>query len=105
MPVRIPLGIGQFFSHFLYFSLCIFRVGEVTNPFLSICKQGPFGEVEMTALEILERVSAVDRAGCTAPFRPQLDLLENCFDFVRTCLKDGWSEIPEDRPDFKVGTD
>jgi Protein tyrosine kinase. len=34
--------------------------------------------------------------------RPQLELLENSFNFVRDCLVECWAENPEDRPDFKT---
>jgi atrial natriuretic peptide receptor A len=34
--------------------------------------------------------------------RPQLELLENSFNFVRDCLVECWAENPEDRPDFKA---
>jgi atrial natriuretic peptide receptor A len=34
--------------------------------------------------------------------RPQLELLENSFNFVRDCLVECWAENPEDRPDFKM---
>ena len=37
---------------------------------------------------------------CT--LRPQLELLENSFNFVRDCLVECWAENPEDRPDFKT---
>ena len=35
------------------------------------------------------------------PFRPDTTLLE-CQDFLINCMKDCWSEIPENRPDFRT---
>ncbi|KRT86564.1 Adenylate and Guanylate cyclase [Oryctes borbonicus] len=60
-------------------------------------RHGPFGDVGLSAAEILNRVIHCG----LIPFRPNLDTLENSFDFVRDCLKECWAENPEERPDFK----
>ena len=53
----------------------------------------------MSAREILERVyhCPEDSKG----FRPDLSAID-CPDFVKTCLRDCWCELPEMRPDFKL---
>ncbi|KAK0087232.1 hypothetical protein PV325_001474 [Microctonus aethiopoides] len=63
-------------------------------------RHGPFGITELTAPEILKRLIA--REAGIPPFRPPMDQLENCFDFVRDCLQECWAEDPECRPDFKI---
>ncbi|KAK9890919.1 hypothetical protein WA026_012260 [Henosepilachna vigintioctopunctata] len=61
-------------------------------------RHGPFGDCELSTLEILSRVKT-----CTdPPFRPPITALENSFDFVRDCLNECWHENPEDRPDLKT---
>ncbi|OXU27316.1 hypothetical protein TSAR_008171 [Trichomalopsis sarcophagae] len=61
-------------------------------------RHGPYGIIELSAPDILKRVITVENP----PFRPPLDQLENCFDFVRDCLLECWAENPDFRPDFKV---
>ncbi|XP_014300035.1 guanylate cyclase 32E [Microplitis demolitor] len=63
-------------------------------------RHGPFGITELTAPEILKRI--IVREMSLPPFRPSVDQLENCFDFVRDCLIECWAEDPESRPDFKI---
>ena len=33
--------------------------------------------------------------------RPQIGILESCFDCVRTALPECWAEHPEERPDMR----
>ncbi|PNF22648.1 hypothetical protein B7P43_G07108 [Cryptotermes secundus] len=63
-------------------------------------RHGPFGDADIPPTEILLRVVRPEPG--QVPFRPQLELLENSFDFVRDCLVECWAENPEDRPDFKT---
>ncbi|XP_044015462.1 guanylate cyclase 32E-like isoform X2 [Aphidius gifuensis] len=63
-------------------------------------RHGPFGVTQLTSSEILKRI--IDSGPDIDLFRPPLDQLENCFDFVRDCLVECWSEDPENRPDFKI---
>ncbi|KAJ9587021.1 hypothetical protein L9F63_019386, partial [Diploptera punctata] len=63
-------------------------------------RHGPFGEPELSASEILHHV--INTQPGQPPFRPQLELLENSFNFVRDCAVECWAEIPEERPDFKT---
>ena len=61
-------------------------------------RQGPFGQSHgLKNHEILQSVIAPKMA-----FRPPLEDLDNCMDFVKICLKDAWEENPILRPDFKV---
>ncbi|XP_011493860.1 PREDICTED: guanylate cyclase 32E [Ceratosolen solmsi marchali] len=63
-------------------------------------RHGPYGITDLSAPDILKKIISIEEG---APlFRPPLDQLENCFDFVRDCLVECWSENPELRPDFKV---
>ncbi|CAH0555549.1 unnamed protein product [Brassicogethes aeneus] len=62
-------------------------------------RHGPFGDLDLSAAEILNRV--INCNNPLAPFRPPLGSLETSFDFVRDCLKECWTENPEERPDFK----
>ncbi|XP_059085457.1 guanylate cyclase 32E-like [Tigriopus californicus] len=57
----------------------------------------PFGNVDMTVIEVLERIYNPH-----VQLRPQIDALNNCVDFVKSCMRDCWQEVPNDRPDFKV---
>ena len=59
-------------------------------------RRGPYGDSH--GLEIHEILKLVS----TQIFRPPLEDLENCMDFVKVCLKDAWDENPSLRPDFKV---
>ncbi|XP_055533720.1 guanylate cyclase 32E isoform X2 [Wyeomyia smithii] len=63
-------------------------------------RKGPFGEIECTAAECLERV--MNPLDPNTHFRPAIQPLETSFDCVRQCLKECWSEKPDDRPDFKT---
>ena len=59
-------------------------------------RRGPYGDSHgFKTHEILNLVSS-------QIFRPPLDDLENCMDFVKVCLKESWNEDPALRPDFKV---
>ena len=61
-------------------------------------RSGPFGETDLSDVEILKRLISADEE---THFRPQLDLLENCMDFVKETIRICWSESPDLRPDFK----
>ena len=62
-------------------------------------RKGPFGDIGLSETEILTKVM---HPGDGPIFRPHLDKLENCMDFVKETLIVCWSEVPESRPDFKV---
>ena len=61
-------------------------------------RAGPFGDTELSDVEILRKLITPDEE---FHFRPQLDLLENCMDFVKETIRICWSESPDLRPDFK----
>ena len=61
-------------------------------------RAGPFGESQLSDAEILRKIIKPDEE---LYFRPQLDLLENCMDFVKETIRICWSESPDLRPDFK----
>ncbi|XP_038109583.1 guanylate cyclase 32E isoform X3 [Culex quinquefasciatus] len=63
-------------------------------------RRGPFGEIECSPAECLQRV--MHPLVPNTPFRPAIQPLETTFDCVRECLKECWSERPEERPDFKT---
>ncbi|KAJ8681433.1 hypothetical protein QAD02_017220, partial [Eretmocerus hayati] len=65
-------------------------------------RHGPFGLTQLSTSDILAKLAAGPQQPAEQPFRPPLDQLENCFDFVRECLLECWLENPEARPDFKV---
>ena len=77
-----------------YFQVCF---SSVSSTFSQGNLIRPYGDSAMSTREILERV--VDPE---IRLRPPIDALENCFDFVKSCIKDSWQEDSEDRPDFKV---
>ena len=59
-------------------------------------RKGPFGNSRgLKTHEILNLL-------LSQSFHPPLEDLDNCMDFVKIVLKDGWDENPEMRPDFKV---
>ena len=61
-------------------------------------RAGPFGESQLSEAEILRKIIQPEEE---IYFRPQLDLLENCMDFVKETIRICWSESPDLRPDFK----
>ncbi|XP_015121956.1 guanylate cyclase 32E [Diachasma alloeum] len=63
-------------------------------------RQGPFGPTSSTPAHLLSQLC--NPVPPSLPLRPSLEHLENCFDFVRDCLEECWSEDPELRPDFKA---
>ncbi|XP_053684582.1 receptor-type guanylate cyclase Gyc76C [Sabethes cyaneus] len=63
-------------------------------------RRGPFGEIECTATECLQRI--MNPLDPNTLFRPAIQPLETSFDCVRSCLKECWAEKPDDRPDFKT---
>ena len=74
-------------SVFCSFSLILYEIHG---------RRGPYGDSHgLKTHEILKLV-------CSEIFRPPVDDLENCMDFVKVCLKDAWDEEPALRPDFKV---
>ncbi|KAL5019050.1 hypothetical protein ScPMuIL_004772 [Solemya velum] len=60
-------------------------------------RRGPWGDLSLSHKEIVERVRVSFNG---VPFRPDTASLR-CEDFVITCIKECWSEDPEQRPDFK----
>ena len=56
----------------------------------------PFDDPDVTAKEVLKMIYL------GSEIRPRLDSLVGCFEFVKACIKDCWSERPDLRPDFKV---
>ena len=58
----------------------------------------PFGMTDLSPRDVIRRI-VMPTDGY---FRPRMESLENCFDFVTNCLELCWSENPEERPDFKV---
>ncbi|XP_011308838.1 guanylate cyclase 32E isoform X2 [Fopius arisanus] len=63
-------------------------------------RQGPFGPTASPPTHLLTQIC--NPIPSLPPLRPPLEHLENCFDFVRDCLEECWSEEPELRPDFKT---
>ncbi|XP_060529938.1 guanylate cyclase 32E isoform X2 [Cylas formicarius] len=63
-------------------------------------RRGPFGKVPLSPRQILDRVVHCDDP--SASFRPCLRSLTDCPDFVKSCMRECWSETPYDRPDFKT---
>ncbi|KAL1450523.1 hypothetical protein WDU94_002876 [Cyamophila willieti] len=66
-------------------------------------RRGPFGGCGLyEPKEIYNRVRADPSEMETGePFRPNLELLQgSCEPFVLSCMRDCWSEVPEQRPDF-----
>lgn len=65
-------------------------------------RKGPFGLVAYEPKEIIEMVKRT--TGPTEqPFRPDIECISdsaNYADYIATCIKEAWSENPEDRPDF-----
>ncbi len=62
----------------------------------------PFGEMEMTPGEVLERILRPPEGDPHRIFRPRLESLHECPEFVTECIEDCWREDLEERPDFKV---
>ncbi|XP_013384406.1 guanylate cyclase 32E [Lingula anatina] len=62
-----------------------------------ITRDGPWGDTELTAREIIEKVQDSSEA---EPFRPKTSGLQ-CQDYIVQCMADCWNENPFLRPDFK----
>jgi guanylate cyclase len=69
-----------------------------------ICREGPWGinnaDDTITPKEIIQRVKETclhDRV----PFRPDITLIQ-CQNYVVQTMQECWSEIPENRPDFRT---
>lgn len=62
-----------------------------------LSKQGPWGNIELSAKEIVQKV--VSGSNNTL-FRPDISKLK-CEDFVTQCMEDCLSENPDLRPEFK----
>lgn len=66
-----------------------------------ICgRKGPFGSTEHEPKQIIDLVRECPE---DKPFRPDLECLldlDNCPDYVISCIQDCWHENPECRPDF-----
>ncbi|KAK5645421.1 hypothetical protein RI129_006721 [Pyrocoelia pectoralis] len=60
-------------------------------------RKGPYGDCALAPSEILHRITQDG----TPSLRPSLDCLENTVDAVKECLRECWSDNPEERPDFK----
>ncbi|CAH0390267.1 unnamed protein product [Bemisia tabaci] len=67
-------------------------------------RKGPYGKDfvqeghdPLTPFEILCRITQ-----SKIEYRPNLELLENSFEYVRDCLQECWDQDPEKRPDFKM---
>ncbi|XP_020815689.1 receptor-type guanylate cyclase Gyc76C [Drosophila serrata] len=67
-------------------------------------RKGPFGQTNFEPKEIVDYVKKLPLKG-EDPFRPEVESIieaESCPDYVLACIKDCWSEEPEERPDFSV---
>jgi len=68
-----------------------------------MAREGPFGinaDDSITAKEIIQRV----KESCfddREPFRPDLSLIQ-CQNYVVQTMQDCWSEVPDNRPDFRA---
>ncbi|CAG9865362.1 unnamed protein product [Phyllotreta striolata] len=64
-------------------------------------RRGPFGVTKYEPKDIIE---CVKKDGQADPFRPDIDALYDseigCDEYVLQCMKDCWSENPDERPDF-----
>ncbi|CAH1099339.1 unnamed protein product [Psylliodes chrysocephalus] len=64
-------------------------------------RRGPFGVTKYEPKDIIENVK---KEAQYDPFRPDIDALYDselgCDEYVLQCMKDCWSENPDDRPDF-----
>ena len=63
-----------------------------------------FGNIMMKPSQILTKLIEYDaNREDSKPLRPRLEMLsEDCDEWIKTILKDTWSENPNERPDFKV---
>ncbi|KAL3273772.1 hypothetical protein HHI36_015199 [Cryptolaemus montrouzieri] len=58
---------------------------------------GPWGNTELSHLEIINQVKKID---FESPFRPPLECLEAA-DYIVKCIKACWHEEPDHRPDIR----
>ncbi|XP_064595045.1 guanylate cyclase 32E-like [Liolophura sinensis] len=63
-------------------------------------RRGPYGDLDLSPKEIIERVVNVDPVD--SPFRPRLAALDTTPKFITDCIKECWAENPDCRPDFKT---
>ncbi|XP_013384336.1 guanylate cyclase 32E [Lingula anatina] len=61
-------------------------------------RNGPWGDAKMPPQDIIEHVKSTSNV--TEPFRPETHLL-SCKPHIVNCIKQCWTENPDDRPDFK----
>lgn len=67
-----------------------------------IGRKGPFGQVVFEPKEIIEMVKQEPDVN-EEPYRPDIECISdssNCADYIIVCIKESWSENPDDRPDF-----
>ncbi|XP_041364284.1 guanylate cyclase 32E-like [Gigantopelta aegis] len=63
------------------------------------CRKGPFGNIDLSPKEIIERVRTCPD---DVPFRPHLSELSSTPAFIIDIIKECWDEDPLKRPIFKV---
>ncbi|XP_074026495.1 receptor-type guanylate cyclase Gyc76C isoform X3 [Leptinotarsa decemlineata] len=67
-------------------------------------RRGPFGFAGYEPKEIIELIKK--EPFDEEPFRPDLEILNDselgCDEYILQCIKDCWSENPDNRPDFSV---
>lgn len=69
-----------------------------------IGRKGPFGQVTYEPRKIIDKVKK-EPANGEPPFRPDIECITdsaNCADYIVSCIKESWSEIPDERPDFQT---
>lgn len=62
-------------------------------------RQGPFGDVDLSAKDIVDLVANVDNY--YLPYRPKLAAINHAPLYVTECINDCWQQEPWQRPDFK----
>ncbi|XP_071106522.1 speract receptor-like [Haliotis cracherodii] len=62
-------------------------------------RKGPFGNIDLSPQEIIERIKFSYNG---VPFRPHLSQLGQTHKFITDLIKECWDEDPFKRPDFKV---
>ncbi|XP_064617845.1 guanylate cyclase 32E-like isoform X2 [Liolophura sinensis] len=86
-PNRLPRGTqkGDVYS----FAIILYELNG---------REGPWGHQDISYKVLIDRVRHFYAGEL---FRPDLSKL-TCPDFVRDCIRDCWSEEPDNRPDFKT---
>lgn len=67
-----------------------------------IGRRGPFGQINYEPKEIIELVRRIPDTQDDI-FRPDIQCIYdsgNCADYIVNCIRDGWDENPDIRPDF-----